>query len=331
MQIKWGIIGPGRIAQTFTDALLNGTDGQLVAVASSNLERAQSFAKKNNVAKVASSYQALANDPNIDVIYIAATHNFHFEHAIMCLQAGKHLLIEKPITINAQQAQEIVDLATSKQCFVMEALWTRFLPSCQQAKQWLDAGEIGELQSVQSSIGFAFDRGPEHRAVNKALAGGALLDLGVYSVAMSQWFLQDNPVELQSMAHIGDTDIDSQLLVNMRYSNQRFAQFTTAVDTKCGNHMILHGSKGDIEIANMFWAGETVQLNIGDKSIRKTLPKQVNGFEYQIREVHQCLQQGKRQSDVMPLADTLANMHTMDSIRQQIGLHYGDEMENSHY
>ncbi|WP_416307734.1 Gfo/Idh/MocA family protein [Neptunicella sp. SCSIO 80796] len=327
MLIKWGILGPGHIAQRFATALNQGADGQLVAVASRDEQRASQFASAYQAERYYTSYAALAADEQIDIVYISTPHNFHFEQAMMCLHAGKHLLIEKPICVNAHQAEKIIELARQNNLFVMEALWSRFLPTCQQAKQWLQAGEIGTLQAINSSICFAFNKGDEHRAVNKNLAGGALLDLGVYSVALSQWMMDANPMDIQAMAKIGTTGVDNTLLANLRYPNDRLGQFVTSVEAKSANNMLLHGSKGTIEICDMFWAGHVVKLVTEDKKLTLELPHAVNGFEYQIREVEQCIKAGKQQSATMPLSDTLANMHVMDAIRQQIGLDYGKTLE----
>ncbi|WP_438864273.1 Gfo/Idh/MocA family protein [Neptunicella sp.] len=328
MSLNWGIIGPGKIAQRFATALNQGTSSNLLAVASRDEQRASQFAQANQAERYYTSYAALVADEQIDIVYISTPHNFHFEQAMLCLHAGKHLLIEKPICVNARQAEKIIQLATQKNLFVMEALWSRFLPSCQQAKQWLQDGEIGTLQAINSSICFAF-KGDTNRWKNKNLAGGALLDLGVYSVALSQWMMDANPLDIQAMARIGTTGVDNILTANLRYPDDRLGQFITSVEARSANNMLLHGRAGTIEICDMFWAGHVVKLTNEDKKVTLELPHEVNGFEYQIREVEQCIAAGKLQSSIMPLSDTLANMHVMDSIRQQIGLDYGSTMENA--
>nr|WP_241737613.1 Gfo/Idh/MocA family oxidoreductase [Neptunicella marina] len=193
---------------------------------------------------------------------------------------------------------------------------------------WLIQGEIGELRAIDSSICFAFDKGDEHRTFNKALAGGALLDLGIYSVNLSQWFAKANPVNIGAMAKIGHTGVDNILMTNMRYTNGVMAQFTTAMEAHSSNYLLLQGSKGTIELQQMFWAGHKVTLTNDDKTICMDLPHAVNGFEYQIQEVQRCIKNNETYSNVMPITDTLANMQVMDEIRRQIELDYG-ELEHS--
>lgn len=327
MGIRWGVIGPGKIAAKFAQALTEDGQDQLVAVASRDSQRGAQFARQFGANRSETDYHALVHASDIDAIYIATPHNFHYQQAKMCLAAGKHLLIEKPMCINAAQVKVLMELAAANGCFMMEALWSRFLPSCQQAMSWLQEGQIGDLQAITSTIGFAFPYPVSHRAFNPELAGGALLDLGVYSVSLSQWFSGSRVKHIQAMAEQGETPVDYLLSANLGYDNGKLAQFVTSVNTQCANQMTLHGSQGQIVIGRMFWAGEAVCLHQGDDVIKRTASHQINGFEYQIREVSRCIEAGQHQSQIMPLADTLHNLQTMDAIREQIGLRYPKELE----
>ena len=199
-KFNWGILGPGRIAQQFGDALLAIDDAALYAVASSNLDRAKAFAQQYNGEKTYDSYEALVNDPQVDAVYIATPHSLHRENALGCLAAGKAVLCEKPFTINARQAQDVIGLARKQRLFLMEAMWTRFLPVFVKIRSLLAEGAIGKVRQVQADFGFrpAFD--PKSRLFDPALGGGALLDLGVYPVSLSSMVFGEAPLRLVSRA-----------------------------------------------------------------------------------------------------------------------------------
>ncbi len=183
---NWGILGPGRIAKKFAQSLEAINNANLYAVASNNKDRADSFANEFSADKLYYTYKDLASDNNIDAVYIAPPHRFHYENTKLCLEAGKPALCEKPITVNASEAKLLIDLARSKNLFLMEALWTRYLPIYQLVKKWLDDKIIGEVKLLNSTFGYNFPRDLEDRKFNHELAGGGLLDLGVYSIAISQ-------------------------------------------------------------------------------------------------------------------------------------------------
>ncbi len=204
-EIKWGIIGCGGIAGMFATSLQALENGTLLAGASRTAGRAEEFAEKHGMERVYGSYEALVADPDVEAVYIATTHNLHYENVKLCLEKGKHVLCEKPFTVNAVQAQELIELARAKKLFMMEAVWTRFLPAILKLQELLAAGVIGDVRTVKAdfSIWRAFD--PENRLWNKALAGGALLDLGIYPITFASIVFGEQPIRIQSSAVIGET------------------------------------------------------------------------------------------------------------------------------
>lgn len=319
---NWGIIAPGRIAHSFAKALKVVPDASLFAVASSNLQRAKAFADEYDCLLAYDSYQSLIDNPEIDAIYIANPHRFHYECAKQCLLAGKAILCEKPLTVNEAQAQELVNLAQANQAFLMEAVWTRFLPVWQQVKHWLDDKRIGEIRSISSSFGFNVPRDESDRLLNNELAGGGLLDMGIYCLTMSQFVMQRELTSVVADGLIRETNVDERTCGILNY-NGVGSLFTCALNANLDNNFVIYGSKGHIIIPSMFWAATEAKLCIdGEEEQCVEMPFRATGFEYQIEEVMQCIAQGKLQSDVMSWQDSVSTMRIMDSVRQQIGLEY---------
>lgn len=319
---QWGLIGPGRIAHRFAGALKSLGNASLHAVASRSPQRARAFAEQYQATRVYHSYEELVQDAEIDAVYIATTHNFHFEQAMLCLESGKPVLCEKPLTVNAAQSEELFKKARENNLFIMEGLWSRFLPVYQQVRDWLDEGRIGEPVFLSSSFGFNFPRNEKDRVLNPHLAGGGLLDLGVYNIAISQWVLQQDPVSLSADGILGETGVDELTSVNMNYANGAVSQFTCTTRAFAANDFNIFGTKGSIRIHPGFWGPEKVTLKDHEQEIRMTKPFRENGFEYQIEEVIRCIRDGKHESPVMSHDHTLANMKTMDAIRAQLELRY---------
>lgn len=325
---NWGIIGPGFIADMFAEALAPSPRGRLYAVASRDVAKAQTFADKYAAPMAYGSYQEMLNDDKVDAVYIATPQSLHYAQAKMCLEAGKHVLIEKPLTINAAQSERLITLAQGENLLLQEGLWSRFMPCFEQVRLWLDEDRIGDLQYICSDIGFAFGQEQGHRLHNPNLGGGALLDLGVYSITLSQYLLQENPSEISAMSHFGTRQVDENTSVNMRYPSGRFSQFTCTIAAQASNTMTLMGSKGRIVLPYMFWNGEKVilqQADMQDEVIEFT--HKTNGFEFQIEEAMNMIDKKQCCSAFMPHADSLAVMQTMDEIRRQIGLEFTPDAE----
>ncbi|WP_016953992.1 Gfo/Idh/MocA family protein [Catenovulum agarivorans] len=318
---NWGIIGPGQIANRFAGALAADFVGNLYAVGCRSKQRGEAFSQKYGGQKVYTNYQDLINDKQVDAVYIATPHNFHFELVKSCLKAKKPVLCEKPLTVTAAQTAELIELAKANNTFLMEAMWSLYLPVYQQANKWIAEGKIGDIELIRSTFGFNIPKDdPEDRNLNPNLAGGALLDRGVYCVATAQWFMQEKAQNIQAMGTIGETGVDLTSMANLAYSNNKFAQFNTNLVCKTENNLHIYGSKGRIEISSMFWESEEITLYTNEDNSKQTLklPFSVNGFEYEIAEAEKCIKAGKIQSDVVTHEFTLNSMQTMDEILRQL-------------
>ncbi|MCB2178554.1 Gfo/Idh/MocA family oxidoreductase [bacterium] len=317
---RWGILGPGRIAEKFAKDLQVVPDAALVAVASRS--GGQDFARKFSVPVVYDSYQALAEDPNIDAVYIATPHNFHYEQAKLCLEAGKPVLVEKPLTVNAKEAEALIELSQRKGVFLMEALWSRFLPVYQTVRNWLDHGMIGEVIALRASFCFRARQDEQDRWLNPNLAGGTLLDLGIYPISVFQWITGQNPVNVQALGTLGDTGVDITLSVNMQYPDGILGHFVTSFEFNMKNDLLISGAEGSIHIHGLFGAATSATLDANGMETTVTEPHRSSGFEYEIEEATRCIREGRLESSHISHAETLANIQVMDDIREQIGLIY---------
>lgn len=324
--INWGIIAPGRIAHKFAQAL-RGTDGAVLhSVASRSLDRSHDFANTYGFKHVASDYADLLADPKVDVIYIASPHRFHAEQAIQCLNAGKAVICEKPMTVNLHDAQRVLQAAQDNQQFYMEAVWTRFMPVYQAIAEWVRQGIIGTVEAVQASFGIATEFDPSHRLYDPELAGGALLDLGIYPITLAQMALQSVPIDVQASASIGASGVDERTGMVLRYPSGAIATLNATVRANTSYDAWIFGSEGNIHIPR-FWCAESATV-YSPSSIEFNNPKthafphRINGYEGEIEEVHRCLRAGYLESPVLPWSESLAVIEIMDTIRRQVGLKY---------
>jgi predicted dehydrogenase len=321
-KFNWGIIGPGRIAHQFAQGLQVIDDAALYAVASTTPGKAQAFAAQYGGAKTYTSYAALVADPQVDAIYIATPHRFHVDNALLCLKAGKPVLCEKPLTVNAAETQLLIETARAHKVFLMEALWTRYLPIYQPIREWLDAKAIGDLRLLVSNFGFNIPKGPKDRWLNPELAGGTLLDMGVYPIAVSQWIMGQNPKSFSAQAYLGSTGVDELTAAVLKYENGVISQFNSNFITDGVNDFYIYGSIGHVRIHANYWAATEATLVTADQTATVSRPFRGGGFEYQTEEAMRCIRAGLLESPGMSHADTLANMQLMDGIRAAIGLRY---------
>lgn len=320
--IRWGILGPGNIANAFARGLGVLPDAKLIAVGSRSIKRAKEFADKYNIPHRHGSYDDLANDPDVDVVYVATPHPFHKEHSILCLNAGKAVLCEKPLAINAGDVKEIIECARKTKKFLMEAIWTRFLPVIVKVRKWLSAGAIGEVRMLTADFGFRADWDVKGRLLNPELAGGGLLDVGVYTIAMAYMVFDRPPSKVTSIAHIGETGVDEQAAMLLGYDKGQLAILSCAVRTNIPQDAKILGTDGHILIPD-FWHTTSAVLHVqGKKPEQIEIPFEGTGYNYEAAEVMRCLRAGKPESDIMPLDESLAIMKTTDQIRAQWGLKY---------
>lgn len=320
--IRWGILGCGNIARKFATGLQALDDAELVAVGSRTAGKADSFADEYGAGRRHASYEELSADPEVDAIYVATPHPMHRDNAILCLEAGKAVLCEKPFTVNATDAQAVVDVARRRGVFLMEAMWTRFLPVMVQVRQWLADGLIGEPRMVTADFGFRAGVNPQARLFNPVLAGGALLDVGIYPISFACMIFGPHPDRIASTATLGETGVDEQAGIVLGYPGGELAVATTAIRTSTPHEARILGTDGRILIDPSFWKSERVVLQAGGNEKVQELPLAGNGYNYEAAEVGRCLRAGELESPTMPLDETVAIIQVLDQIRAQWGLKY---------
>lgn len=325
-KINWGIIGTGNIANKFTSDLKLLCDANVSAVASRDINKAQKFADNFGIKKYYGSYQDLVNDKDIDVVYVSTPHVFHRDNTLMALQAGKAVLCEKPLSINYREAKEMVDAATSKKVFFMEAMWMRFTPAIVKLKNIIESGTIGKVRIINADFGYKSGRvDPMDRVYNKALGGGALLDIGIYPVSLS-FMLLGVPQKISSYANIGTTGVDEQCGIMFSHSNGEIAILSAAVSTTTSGQAYIYGDNGYVKISCPWWCSKEIFLH-KDCAMpeRISIENTGNGFVYQAQHVMDCIKSGCLQSDVMSWNESLEIMKTMDQIRKPWGLVYDSD------
>ncbi len=319
--IKWGILGPGSIAQRFAKGLQSVPDAQLYAVGSRTQQKADEFADKFGASNRYGSYEALAEDPDVQAVYIATPHPQHKDAALLCLSHGKAVLCEKPFTVNAKEAAEVTDLARAKDLFLMEGMWARFFPGMVRVRELIASGAIGEARMLQADFGFRTDVNPEGRLFSPALAGGGLLDVGVYPISLASMIF-GTPVDVSGLAQMGETGVDEMAAVTLKYAQGQLASIVTGVRISTPSEAMIFGTDGSLKLHAPFWNPVHLTLKAGGKTEEINVPFEGEGFNYEAQEVHDCLRAGKTESAVMPLDETLAVMKTMDALRSQWGLKY---------
>jgi dihydrodiol dehydrogenase / D-xylose 1-dehydrogenase (NADP) len=338
-KIKWGIWGTGRIAQDVVTALSYLPDSEIVAVGSRTKEAAEEFGKKYNIPK-----RVLTNDlpniPEVEVIYISVIHPHHYESTLKCLRAGKAVLCEKPLAMNTKQTEEMIQLARDKKVFFMEGMWTRFFPSIIKLRELIDTQAIGKVQAVQGDFGFRDSGTP--RLQQKELGGGALLDIGVYLVSFASMVFQGKkPQRISALGTLLPSGVDGQVSIAMKYNEYQVANLLTTICAETTCHITIFGEKGWIRVHAPFWCTTklTVQLTGQQQAQELDFPlpavKQGHSFNfinsigmvYQCAHVHQCLKEGKLESPVITLQESLLIMKSLDEIRKQIGVTYSCDEE----
>ena len=317
--IGWGILGPGSVAALFardTEAL-SGT--KLAAIGSRSPDRAMAFAGRFKAERSYGSYEELVGDPAVDVVYVATPHPFHKEHVLLCLEHGKAVLCEKPMAVNEQEVREMVSCARGKDLFLMEAMWTRFLPVMKDVRDWLPDGRIGDVRLLTASFAFRVPWVPEGRMLNPRLAGGALLDVGVYVTALASMVFGGPPSGIEAAAHLGETAVDEQTAMIFRYEKGALALLSCAVRTDTCSEARIYGTEGSIRIPE-FWKAASATLETPGKEPVRSAGD--SGYQYEALEVMSCLRAGKKESRLMPLDESLAIMRTLDEVRVLIGLTY---------
>lgn len=324
-KIGWGILSTGRIAGRLADTLRTLEGAELLAVGSRSKESAEAFGERYGIPRRYGSYQELAADPDVDVIYVASPHSHHYAHTMLALEAGKHVLVEKSFAHNAAETRRMIEKARQKRLFLMEAMWTRFLPHMVRLRELLAQQVIGEVRLIQASMGFRAQVGPESRLLNPELAGGALLDVGVYPVSFTS-MVWGKPEQLASQVYLGPTGVDLQETLLLGYPDGRMATLVSSLHTPTNVAAYLYGTEGYIEIPKPWYHSPVLLVHKNGQTEQIGCPYEGHGDQFQALETMNCIRAGRLESEVMPLSETLEIMETMDAFRAQWGLIYPNEL-----
>lgn len=319
---RWGILGAGNIAAKFASAI-NFTEGsEVFAVASRDAGKAQSFADKYGSTRVYDEYSKLVEDPEVDIIYIATPHAFHHEQALMCLNNKKPVLSEKPMALNHHQVSEMVIASLENNTFLMEGMWSRFMPSINKVLELVNEDVIGEVKFIRADFGFQAPYDPNGRLFDLKLGGGSLLDVGIYPIFLTTLLLGE-PSRIQSMGKLSDTGSDEYCSMQFQYPGGQIANIFSSVTIKTSLTAEIVGTKGKIFLPAAFYKATslTVELNNGESNVF-SFPYEHNGFEYEVREAVSCLDRGVIQSNLMPHKTSLLLARIMDTARDQCGVVY---------
>lgn len=320
-KINWGIIGLGSIANQFAEDLQLSDNSVLYAVASRNGEKAKIFGEKYNSTKFYDSYEALAEDPEIDVIYIATPHTFHFENTMMCLKKGKGVLCEKPMGVNSREVETMIREAESRNLFLMEAIWTRFIPATSKSLEILSNKTIGDISFIRADFGFTADSNREGRLYNKKLGGGSLLDIGIYPIYLSLLTL-GIPIDMKVMARMTDTDVDSYCSILFDYENGAKAILESTIEADTPIEAYIYGSKGSLQLHRQFHHTEKITISQNGEKEVLDIKYKGNGYIHEIEEVNKCLLNGEIESSKLPLKMSVDLITLIDRVKKEIGLKY---------
>jgi predicted dehydrogenase len=324
-EIRWGILGTGGIAHAQTNDLLkNGFT--VTAVGSRSIESAAAFADEFGIANPHGSYEELVADPNVDIVYVSTPHPFHAANALLTLNAGKHVLVEKAFTVSGAQARTVVETAEAKKLVVLEAMWTRFLPHMVRIREIIAEGTIGQVRTLIADHNQNLPKDPLHRLNNPELGGGALLDLGIYPVSLA-WDIFGKPTAIQANAAKTATGVDRQTAMLFSYADGQQAVLHCALDTAGPNTATIIGTKGWIDIESVFYTPTSFTVYDSDQKVIERFDQKVSqrGMQFQAWEAERLIRAGLTAGDILPPSQSLAIMESLDEVRRQIGLVYPGE------
>jgi predicted dehydrogenase len=324
--IRWGILGPGNIAKKFVADIAYVNDAHVVAVGSRSIEKARQFAEDFHITNVHGSYNDLVRNPEVDVVYVATPHSHHYEHSMSCLENGKAVLCEKAFAVNFRQAKEMISLARKNNLFLMEGLWTKFLPHFIKLKELLHDNVTGDLRSVLINFGFRPKEPVPQRMYDPELAGGTMLDIGIYNVFMAMSVL-GKPDHIEASMTRGPTGVDEQCAVLFKYDNGAMAQLFSSFSSFLATEADISGPKGRIRLTHRFYAPEsTIEFYPERQDSIQLVPfdgvKEGFGYQYEAIHVGECIEKGLIESPVMTHNDSLTLMEVLDEIRLKAGIRY---------
>ena len=325
--LNWGILAPGGIANKFAEAVRDLTAGTVVAVGSRDGGRAGDFAARHGIPRSYAGYEQLVRDDEVEAVYVASPHSAHRDHALLAIEAGKHVLIEKALARNGSEVEEIFAAAEARGVFAMEAMWTRHLPHIAWVRDRIATGAIGEIVTITADHGQSLDLPAAHRLKNPDLAGGAILDLGVYPVSFVVDLL-GAPQEVKAVGRLTETGVDGHVSMVLGYPGLTLAQADTTLWTKTPTTAVVCGTEGSIEIDGDFYGPGLVRLRRADRTrsvVEEWDGSADNGFQFQAADVARCVAAGRHESERMTWDSSRAVMAVMDEARRQVGVVYPGE------
>lgn len=319
--MKFAILGLGKIARCMAIAVSGLEQAEKYAVAARDLDRAQAFAKEWGYEKAYGSYEELVSDPEVELIYVATPHSHHYEHAKLCLEHGKNVLLEKAFTVNAKQAEELIALAKEKNVLLAEAIWTRYMPSRKMIDDLLEKGIIGKITSITANLGYELHDIP--RLQEPELAGGALLDLGIYPINFAKMVMKQDVKEVYSSAVMSPKGIDWTNSITLIFEDDTMAVLHSTMLAGINRMGVISGDKGYLEVQNINNCEEIRLYDLAHKLVETyPVPEQINGYEYEVIACIKAIEEGKIECEEMPHEETLWVMRLMDRIRNEWGMTY---------
>ena len=323
--LRWGILGPGGIARAFTSDLRTaGLD--VAAVGSRRQQTADAFAADFGIPRAHGSYEDLVADPDVDIVYVATPHPMHAANALLAIEAGKHVLVEKPFTLNAAEAAEVRDAAAARGVLAMEAMWTRYLPHMVRIRELIASGALGEVRAVIADHTQLLPDDPAHRINALELGGGALLDLGIYPISFA-WDILGAPLSIAASARIGDAGSDTEVATVMAHESGAISTSLSASRAAGPNTATVIGTQARIEIDRVWYSATSFRVVGPDGAVREEYRSDIDGrgMQYQALAAERVIGEGRTDSDILPIDETVAIMETLDEIRELVGVRYPGE------
>ena len=318
-KVRWGILATGRIAHQFVQDFSVVSNGEVVAVAARKKESAEAFAAQYGIPRAYGSYEAMLEDPGVDAVYIATPHTLHYQNTLDAITARKHVLCEKPFTVSAEESRRLFHIANQSSVFVMEGMWTYFLPAVRKALQWVKGGRIGKLRQVKVDFGYPqLPYDPERREYNPEVAGGCLLEMGIYPVALAWLFMQKDPVRIQATAHHAPNGVEDDLSMLFEYGEGAYgatAMLGTSFRSKLQNWAYIIGEECYIAIPDFWRASECSLYHLDERIDQFSDGRKSFGFNYETVAAGEDILAGRQQSDIMPWGHTLRFQEHMEAIR----------------
>lgn len=326
--IRIGIWGTGSIAHRIMADFRRASNIELCAIASRSIEKAEAFQKQYKIPTALSGLKALCEYDGIDAVYVASPNPFHAQDAKLLLESGKHVICEKPFTINESEAEMLIQCAKKHNCFLMEAMWSRFMPAMRDLKARVDAGAIGEIRLITANFGFSLPFDENSRIYNMQLGGGALLDVGIYALSFASLFLGPDASVQAANCVKAPTGTDSSTAMQLVWPTGACAQLFCAVDAQTESRAMIYGTKGYAEIPD-FWHASRYSITAGSETKTFSFEKENEGHYHQFQHAAEMMEKGETESDIMPLWETAAIVRLMTEIRRRLEISYPEEQNHA--